>query len=177
MKTMLVSCVAVCTTIAAAIAGPSHRVTLKGFYHEGDEKLVPFVVEAIMNPYNPKTYPDLLTREYFGTDGGMPSFVCSGFAVSLGGRHMRIPRQAYSDLEDIEKIIRMESEGHDDWWSVAITGGSGAGCYEVEFIFDSERLLERRFVLSKPEELVAPNMLKSAPRNHFNEMIMSTDKY
>ena len=70
MKTILVSSVVVWTTIAAAIAGPSQRVTLKGFYDGGDAKLAPFVVEAIMNPYNPKTYPDIFTRRYFGTVAG-----------------------------------------------------------------------------------------------------------
>ena len=70
MKTILVSSVVVWTTIAAAIGGPNHRVTLKGFYQIEAAKMVPFVVEAIMNPYNPKTYPDIFTRRYFGTVAG-----------------------------------------------------------------------------------------------------------
>ena len=90
---------------------------------------------------------------------------------------MRIPKKAYSDLEDILKITRMEREGDGNRWSVKIIGGSGAGSYELEFIFDSERLLERRFVLSSPEALLGANAPKSAPRNRFNEMILSTDKY
>ena len=177
MKTILISWVVVWTTIAAAIGGPNHRVTLKGFYQIDAAKMVPFVVEAILNPYDPKAYPDIRSRRYIGTDGGVPSFVCSAFAVSIGGRDMRIPKKAYSDLEDILKITRMEREGDGNRWSVKIIGGSGAGSYELEFIFDSERLLERRFVLSSPEALLGANAPKSAPRNGFNEMILSTDKY
>jgi integrase len=33
-----------------------------------------------------------------------------------------------------------------DRWAVEIGGGDGAGFYELDFIFDSERLLERRIV-------------------------------
>ena len=105
--------------------------------------------------------------------------MCSGFTVSIGGKNIRIPNKAYSDLEDIFTITRIEGEdeGGHKLWSAKIEGGSGAGSYELEFIFDSERLLERRFVISDPEAIMGPNLPKNAPRNRFNEMISSAEKY
>jgi hypothetical protein len=177
MKIIPICGVLVWATITAAICAPNQRVALAGFYYIENVKMVPFAIEAIMNPYNPKDYPNIHSGRYIGTDGGVPSHVCSAFAVSIGGREIRIPKKAYSDLEDILIITRMEREDDVNRWSAKIIGGSGAGSYELEFIFDSERLLERRFIQSEPETLLGENMPKSARRNHFNEMILSTEKY
>ena len=177
MKIIPICGVLVWTTITVAIGAPSAQVVLAGFYSEDNVTLVPFAIKALMNRYDPQTYPNIHSGKYIGTDDGVPSYVCSKITVSIGGRDIRIPKKSYSDLEDIMTIDRMVLDVRDKQWSAKIEGGSGAGFYELEFIFDSERLLERRFVMSKPEQLMGPNMPKSAPRNQFNEMIVKTEKY
>jgi hypothetical protein len=93
--------------------------------------------------------------------------------VSIGGRDIRIPEQAYSDLGDIQKITPVESEGHR--WAATISGGDGAGFYKLDFIFDSERLLERRFVIDPA--VLGGNAPKFARKNRFNQIIVKTEKY
>jgi hypothetical protein len=93
--------------------------------------------------------------------------------VSIGGRDISIPEKPYSDLGNITSITPVAREGNR--WAVTIDGGSGAGSYEFDFIFDSERLLERRVLL--PEKIIGPNAAKGARRNRFNQIIMHTEKY
>jgi hypothetical protein len=170
MKIVLIYCVFVWTTIAVAIGAPNRRIAFSGFCSiDGGQTKIPFAIEATLTPYNPKIH----TGRYHGTDGGVPSYVCSAFALSIGGRNISIPEKAYSDLGDITSITPVAREGNR--WAVTIDGGNGAGSYEFDFIFDSERLLERRVLL--PEEIIGPNAPKGARRNRFNQIIMQTEKY
>ena len=91
-----------------------------------------------------------------------------------GRKDIRIPEKAYSDLGDIQTIKPVEREGNR--WAVEISGGDGAGSYELDFIFDSERLLERWFFL--PESILGANA-KSLRKHPFkeHEFIWKTEKY
>jgi hypothetical protein len=172
MKIVPICCVLVWTTIAVAIGAPNRQIAFSGFCSiDGGRTKIPFAIEATLTPYNPKIH----TGRYFGTDGGgvVVSYVCSAFAVSIGGRDISIPEKAYSDLGDITSITPVAREGNQ--WAVTISGGNGGGSYEFDFIFDSERLLERRLLL--PEEIIGPNAAKGARRNRFNQIIMHTEKY
>jgi hypothetical protein len=172
MKIIPSCCLLVWTTIAAGIGAPNHRIALAGFCSiDGGQKKIPFAIEATLNPYNPKIH----SGRYLGTDGGVPSYVCSAFAVSIGGRDIRIPEKAYSDLGDIQTITPVEREGNR--WAASISGGDGAGFYELEFIFDSKRLLERRFVISDPEGILGRNVPKFARKNKHHQIIVETEKY
>jgi hypothetical protein len=170
MKIAPICCVLVWTTIAVAIGGPNHRIAFSGFCSiDGGPTKIPFAVDVTLTPYNPKIH----AGRHLETDGVAVSYVCSAFAVSIGGRDISIPEKAYSDLGDITSITPVAREGNQ--WALTITGGSGAGSYEFDFIFDSERLLERRVLL--PEEIIGPNAAKGARRNRFNQIIMHTEKY
>lgn len=170
MKVIPICCFLVWTTIAVAIDAPNHRIAFSGFCSiDGGRTKIPFAIEATLTPYNPKIH----AGRHLGTDGVVVSYVCSAFAVSIGGRDISIPEKAYSDLGDITSITPVAREGNQ--WAITISEGSGAGSYEFDFIFDSERLLERRVLL--PEEIIGPNAAKGARRNRFNQIIMHAEKY
>ena len=172
MKITPICCVLLWATIAAAGSGaPNHRIALAGFCSiDGGKTKIPFAIEATSIPYNPKIH----TGPLVGTNRRVPLYVCSAFALSMGGRDIRIPEKAYSDLGDIQTIKPVEREGNR--WAVEISGGDGAGSYELDFIFDSERLLERWFFL--PESILGANA-KSLRKHPFkeHEFIWKTEKY
>jgi hypothetical protein len=173
MKIIPIYSVLVLTTIAAAGSGaPNHRIALAGLCSiDGGKTKIPFAIEATSVQYNPKIH----TGPLLGTNRRVPLYVCSAFAVSIGGRDILIPEKAYSDLGDIHTIKPVEREGNR--WAVEITGGDGAGFYELDFIFDSNRLLERWSVIDPA--ILGGNVPKFARKHPFkeHELIWRTEKY
>jgi hypothetical protein len=170
MKIIPACCVLVWTTIAAGIGAPNHRIALAGFCSvDGGQKKIPFAIEATSIQYNPKIH----TGPLLGTNRRAPLYVCSAFTVSIGGRDILIPEKAYSDLGDIHTIKPVEKEGNR--WAVQISGGDGAGFYELDFIFDSNRLLERWFVIDPG--ILGGNAPKFARKNRNHQIIVKTEKY
>jgi hypothetical protein len=123
------------------------RTLTTGFVYKREDR-IPFSVEARLVPFDPTMHKG----RYFGADGGQPRFVCSSFDVSINERLITIPKKAVSDLGDITAVA--PPFDYDGMWMITVEGGDAGGSYQIDFLFNEERLVERRIVdvFSPPKE-------------------------
>ncbi|MEO6846538.1 MAG: hypothetical protein ABI443_04040 [Chthoniobacterales bacterium] len=140
---LIVLVVSACIANAADLA----PIVAKGFTHAMDNKKIPYTVEARQGPYKA---PATSVKPAFGTNGGKltPKFICTGLTVSIGGKKMEIPDKAFGDLCDITLIKPPVFEM--GYWLLPIKGGHDAGAYEVEYMFNDKRVLERGYLMNVP---------------------------
>jgi hypothetical protein len=131
--------VLVLSTIPLLAQEITHTSTSGFVYNEKGR--FPFSVEANLVPFDKSIHK----QRYWGRDGGIPSFVCSAFSITLNGQPIEIPKKAFSDLGEITSVSA-PSDHENDTWIVTVSGGDAGGSYEVELIFNDKKLLERRFI-------------------------------
>ena len=117
-----------------------HTQTSGFVYNENGR--FPFSVEANLIPFDKSIHK----LSYIGCDGGIPSFVCSSFSITLNKSEIKIPKEAYSDLADITSVGIPNSEFENNLWTITIEGGSAGGSYQAELKFNDKQIVQRRFV-------------------------------
>lgn len=103
---------------------------------------VPFAIEVKLVPFDKETHKE---KSYHGTDETPPYFVCSELSITINGKKIAIPREAIADLANITDINSPNGE-ENKTWVMLVSGGENAGAYEVELVFNDEKLIQRRFV-------------------------------
>lgn len=118
------------------------RQLIEGIAYNQEAEKTPFTIEVKMAPFDKDTHKE---KSYYGTDESTPFFVCSDLSITINGKKVAIPREAIADLADISDINSPNSEENKSW-VLLVRGGENAGAYEVELVFNEEKLVQRRFV-------------------------------
>ncbi len=118
------------------------RQLIEGIAYSPTAEESPFAIEIKVVPFDKETHKE---KSYHGTDETTPYFVCSELSITINGKKIAIPREAVADLANISDINSPYGEGNKTW-VVLVRGGENAGAYEVELVFNDEKLVERRFV-------------------------------
>lgn len=114
--------------------------------HLRDSSRSPFVITVRSAPFSPAR--DSSIKSWIGCEGRSPVH-CRGkvlveLGLSIGGRAIAIPREAFADLGDpsVPRTVGLMQEGNRV--HLYIRGSDGAGSYDVRFTFENMRLTERR---------------------------------
>ena len=84
-------------------------------------------------------------RDYWGTDGTIPSSVVSDVRISVDGTEWPCPREAFQDLAEVQydSQVGFDQDGANGSVVIIIRGGDGAGAYAARLTLVDKRIATR----------------------------------
>jgi hypothetical protein len=120
-------------------------MTLYGKLNDG----IKFKVSIFIEPYRDNGAK--VINKFWGFDRDKPTFLIKSIRLSIGGKDVKIPAEAFKDLADIILPSGLYIMQKKEAVVLYIKGGDAAGSYKASLRFNNNKLVSRTIEFVNPE--------------------------